>query len=101
SPDIKELPGISFSFFDPDAKAYRTLTQPPIKLTVRPGGAAVAPTVAAAARDTNEKPVVTQDIVPIKQRFGSDIANAQPLVLRPWFLAAQAVPALAFVGGLV
>src|SRR5207302_7472076 len=51
--------------------------------------------------DTNEKPVVTQDIVPIKQRFGSVIANAQPLLLRPWFLAAQAVPAVAFVGGLV
>ena len=99
STEVKELPGISFSFFDPDAKAYRTLTQAPIKLTVRPGGTAVAPTI-AAARDTNEKAIVAQDIVPIKQRLGSVIANAQPLLLRPWFLAVQGLPPLAFVAAL-
>jgi hypothetical protein len=100
SPDIHELPGISFSFFDPDAKAYRTLTQPPITVTVRPGGTAAAPTI-AAARDTNEKPAPTQDIVPIKQHFGNVVANAPPLLVRPWFLAVQSLPALAFVGALV
>jgi hypothetical protein len=99
SPDLRELPGISFSFFDPDAKAYKTLSEPPIKLTVRPGAAAAAPTV-AAARDTNEKPQMNQDIVPIKQHFGSVIANARPLLVRPWFLALQSVPALAFIGAL-
>jgi len=40
SSDIKELPSVSFAFFDPDAKAYRTLTQPAIKLVVGPGAAA-------------------------------------------------------------
>jgi hypothetical protein len=99
SPDIKELPAILFSYFDPDAKSYRTLSQAPIKLTVRPGGTTIAPTI-AASRDTNEKPATTQDIVPIKQRFGKMTANAQPILTRPWFLALQAVPALAFFGAL-
>src|SRR6266496_972564 len=35
--DVKELPPFSFSCFDPDAKAYRTLTQPAVKLAVRSG----------------------------------------------------------------
>src|SRR2546425_1304314 len=32
--DIKEIPPISFSFFDPDQKAYRALRQPAVKLVV-------------------------------------------------------------------
>jgi hypothetical protein len=68
-------------------------------LTVRPGAAVAAPTV-ATARDTNEKPQINQDIVPIKQHFGAVTANARPLLVRPWFLALQGVPALAFIGAL-
>ena len=68
-------------------------------LTVRPGGSTVAPTV-AASRESNENPPVAQDIVPIKQRFGTLVANTQPLPLRPWFVALQGVPALAFAGAL-
>src|SRR6266567_4425985 len=43
--DVKELPPVSFSFFDTDRKSYRTLTQPALPLIVRPGGSAPAPTV--------------------------------------------------------
>jgi hypothetical protein len=100
SADVKQIPGMSFTFFDPDAKSYKTLTQPPIPITVRPGGSAVAPTV-AGTRDSNEQPPAAQDIVPIKQRFGRLVGSAQPLPLRPWFLAVQFVPVLAFVGALV
>jgi hypothetical protein len=46
NPDIKSLPPVSFSFFDPDQKSYRTLTQPAVPLVVRPGGSAPTPTVA-------------------------------------------------------
>src|SRR5262249_428500 len=100
SADIHELPAVAFSFFDPEAKSYKTVTQPAIKLTVRPGAATAAPTV-AAARDTNEKPQINQDIVPIKQHFGQVVANAQPLLLRPWFWGLQIIPGLAFIGAFV
>ena len=56
--DIKALPPVSFSFFDPDQKQYRTLTQPAVPLVVRPGGSAPAPTVAPppAPRRTIRRP---------------------------------------------
>src|SRR5262249_12673500 len=36
------LPALRFSFFDPAARAYRTITPPPIALTVRPSATAKA-----------------------------------------------------------
>src|SRR5512140_1126279 len=77
SQDIKALPGVSFSFFDPDQKSYRTLTQPAVPLIVRPGGTAPAPTVAATSRAVPDNPPPTQDIVHIKPRLGT-VAQIAP-----------------------
>ncbi len=97
SADIKELPGISFSFFDPEQRSYRTLTQPPVKLTVRPGGVS-APTIATANRSAaQESPVPALDIVQIKSRLGTFAQATPPVVTQPWFLALQSVPALALL----
>jgi hypothetical protein len=101
SADIKALPPVSFSFFDPDQKAYRTLTQPAIPLVVRAGGAAPAPVVAATSRSAAENPPPAQDIVHIKPRLGAVAQIAPPLLLQPWFLAIQAVPLLAWLSALV
>jgi hypothetical protein len=95
--DIKELPEFSFSFFNPETKQYRTLAQPPIALTVRPGGTAPAPVVAVSARNANDTLPPPQDIVPIKQRVGRLQPAGQLLVQSPVFLATQSVPVLAFV----
>ena len=100
SAEVTQIPGFAFTFFNPDAKRYQTLSQAPIPITVRPGGTSVAPTI-AAARESNENPAPARDIVPIKQHFGALVANVPPLPLRAWFLALQSVPALAFVGALV
>lgn len=101
SPDIKALPPVSFSFFDPDQKSYRTLTQPAIPLVVRPGGSAPAPTVAADTRAAPDNPPPAQDIVHIKPRLGTVAQIAPPLVQQPWFLALQAVPLLAWLSALI
>jgi hypothetical protein len=97
SPEIKELPAFSFSFFDPDAKQYRTLTQPAIPLTVRPGGAAPAPVVAATSKFAADTPPPRQDIVHIKPRPGTLAQISPPLIQQPWFLAMQGVPVLAWL----
>ena len=97
SPDIKALPAVSFSFFDPDQKSYRTLTQPAVPLIVRPGGLAPAPTVATAARSASDNPPPAQDIVHIKPRLGAVVQIGPPLMERNWFLALQAVPVLAWL----
>ena len=99
--DIKALPPISFSFFDPDAKAYRTLTQPAIPLLVRPGGTAAAPTILANSQNGQDNSPPVQNIVPNKQRLGALTQVDVPLVQQTWFLALQGVPLLAFISAVV
>jgi len=99
--DVKALPPMSFSFFDPDQKAYRTLTQPAVPLVVRPSGSAPAPTVLAGARTTPDNPPPTQDIVPNKQRLGALARIGPPLAQQSWFLALQGVPVFAFLAAAV
>jgi hypothetical protein len=101
NPDINALPPVSFSFFDPDHKSYRTLTQPAVPLIVRPGGSAPAPTVAANTRSAPDNPPPAQDIVHIKPRLGTVAQISLPLVQQPWFLALQAIPLLAWVSAVV
>jgi hypothetical protein len=96
--DIKQLPPFTFSFFDPEKKAYQTLSQPAVALLVRPGGAAAAPTIVAASRN---EAAPSQDIVHIKQRLGTVAQIAPPLVERPWFIMLQLVPVLAWVSALI
>jgi hypothetical protein len=99
--DLKALPPMSFSFFDPEAKQYRTLSQPPIALIVRPGGSAPAPTIVTASHPARDNQPPPQDIVPIKQRLGTVAQIGPLLVQQPWFLALQGVPVLAWVSALV
>ena len=101
TPDIQELPGVRFSYFDPEQKQYRTLTQPAVALVVRPGGAAALPTIATTARAAQDAPPPSRDIVHIKPRLGAVAQVMPPLVWRPWFLALQAVPLLAWLSALV
>ena len=99
SMDIKELPPFAFSFFDPEQKAYRTLTQPATPLTVRPSAASLPPpTLAGTTTETNQ---TGRDIVHIKPRLGTLSEIQAPLVRQPWFLALQCVPVLAWLSLLV
>jgi hypothetical protein len=94
--EVKSLPPLKFSFFDPAQRAYRTLTQPGVPLLVRATGAArQQPTVLAGVAEETAAPA-TRDIVHIKPRAGELLAITPPLLARPWFLALQAVPLLAF-----
>jgi hypothetical protein len=96
SADVKELPPLSFSYFDPEQKRYRTLTQPAVPLMVRPGGSAPAPTV-IAAQNTSQDQAPAQDIVHIKPRLGALAQIDLPLIQRPWFIGLQAVPIIALL----
>jgi hypothetical protein len=98
--DVKEVPPLTFSFFDPDQKGYRSLTQPAVKLVVRPGGSAPPPTVATANRTAQPEPPA-QDIVPIKTHMGPVGQIAPPLIQQPWFVVLQSVPVVACLSALV
>jgi hypothetical protein len=100
STDIHELPPFSFSFFNPETKTFRTLTQPDVELAVHSGGTAVAPAMVSAKSSNGESPPPA-DILPIKQNLGVLAQMNPPLVTRPWFLAVQSVPVLAWLAAFV
>ena len=99
--DVHELPAFSFSFFDPGAKTYRTLMQPPVQLAVHSGGMTPAPVIAATKTANSQNPTPPQDILPIKEQFGAFTPAGPPLLTRPVFLTMQSVPVLAWLATLV
>jgi hypothetical protein len=98
--DVHELPAFSFSFFDPGAKTYRTLTQSPVQLAVHSGGTTPAPMI-AATKTANSQTPAPQDLLPIKEQSGALTPARPPLLTRPVFLAAQSLPVLAWLAAFV
>jgi hypothetical protein len=101
STDVHELPGFSFSFFNPDTKTYRTLTQPPVQLAVQSSGTTPAPMIAAAKTPNTQPPPPQQDILPIKEQPGALTQASPPLLTRPVFLAMQSLPVFAWLAAFV
>ncbi len=97
SMDVKELPPFSFSFFNPEQNAYRTLTQPAIPLIVRPSAASLPPPMLTGANNASDNPPAKQDVVHIKPWLGTVAQLGPPLIARPWFLGLQSVPVLAWL----
>lgn len=95
--EIKTLPPLRFSFFDPNAKSYRTLTGPVIPLTVRPTGIAAAPPPNLTNAGPGGAAPPADDILHIKPRMELSGVAVPLLVSRPWFLALQGVPALVWL----
>ena len=81
--EIKQLPPVTFSFFNPDKKAYQTLASPAIPIIVRPSGAAPPPPAVLANQSTAENAPPSPDIVHIKPRLGPIAQINLPLVQRP------------------
>lgn len=68
SADVKELPAFTFSFFDPEARAYRSIRQPATPIRVRAAAAAQAPTVVMTS--TNTTAAAATELVHIKPHLG-------------------------------
>jgi len=93
--EIKALPPVQFTFFDPAAKSYRTLTGPAIPLVVRPSATSVPPILGTNLAAASTPPA--DDIVHIKARLEPASAGSTWLLTRSWFLLLQAVPALCWL----
>jgi hypothetical protein len=98
--DVHELPALTFSFFNPDDGQYHTLTQGAVPLVVKAAGTSPMPVIAANKNSPPENQA-PQDILPIKENLGTLTQSTVPLVARPAFLVAQAVPVLAFLAAFI
>jgi hypothetical protein len=100
--DIREVPSVSFSYFDSEQKSYRTLTAPAIPLTVRPSTVFAAPSLNLTnASNPRGEPPPVKDILHIKPRPGTLKVPAEPLVTTPLFLAIQIAPVSLWLGALI
>jgi hypothetical protein len=100
--DMKELPPVTFSFFDPEQKSYRTVTHAATPLIVRPGTSTPAqPTIVATPTPGLNEPKPATDIVHIKSRLGTLAQIRSPLIQQTWFVALQGVPLLAWLSVLL
>jgi len=97
--EIRELPPVTFSFFDPEQRAYRTVSHPATPLVVRPGNAIAAQPLVVASPVPGSKDPPT-DIVHIKARTGVLAQIPPPLVQQPLFLAWQGLPVLVWLAAL-
>ncbi len=99
TPDIRQVPSLQFSYFDPAQKAYRTLTHPAVPLVVRPSSNR-GPEIAAPRGEAEETPQ-NRDIVHIKPRPGTLARPSPPLLPRPGFLVLAAFPVLVWLAALL
>src|SRR5262249_10923818 len=96
---VHELPALRFSFFDPAAHAYRTITRGPKALAVRAGREAKPEVVDAnqpATAENAPKQPLGRVIVYIKDAPGAWRARGAHLYQRAWFLLVQLVPLALF-----
>jgi tetratricopeptide (TPR) repeat protein len=93
--DVTEVPEIRFSYFDPEAGAYRVVSRGPLPLVLRSRQRAAEPPMAtapAAAPGAHARAEeLGRDIVYVKDTPGR-LRRAEPPYLRPWFLIAQVFP---------
>jgi hypothetical protein len=89
------LPGIAFSYFDPEAGRYVTRTTPPIGVTVAPGAGAtqVASTLQAAGPLAAAATAAPGDLLaPDVAVTGERAATLEPVVWQPLFIGTALAP---------
>ncbi|HUI25620.1 MAG TPA: BatD family protein, partial [Candidatus Kryptonia bacterium] len=95
------LPELRFSFFDPEARAYRTITHPPVALNVKASAQAqAAPQIVGAAPLAPPAPRVEalgRDIVFIKDTPGDFAPIGARRYRSVWFWLYQPLPLIAWV----
>jgi tetratricopeptide (TPR) repeat protein len=97
---IAALPAAAFSYFDPEARTYRTITRGPVPLTVRAAAAGKAQVLdaAPAAPAAPAAQPLGRDIVYIKDAPGALRSRGAALYQRSWFVVLQLLPPLLFAG---
>jgi len=88
-PGAQEIPGLNFSYFDPEAQRYVTKSTAPIAIDVAQGNASVPLATAAPIADAPK--TNTGGLAPDQLLTGRTVSSLRPLVLTPWFITLNAV----------
>ncbi len=99
--DQTRTPGLRFSYFDPSTEKYIVLTQDPLEVNAKAGGAgapaASATPVAAAPQANKPAPTSTPASTPDVTAMAGGSSNWTSLLLRKEFLIANASLAVAWL----
>ncbi|HEV2700602.1 MAG TPA: BatD family protein [Steroidobacteraceae bacterium] len=91
------LPGVSFSYFDPEAARYVTRATQPIRVTVTPGSGAaqVASTLQGGRTMPGAAPAAGADALAADATVTREhFATLEPVIWRPWFAGSALAPVL-------
>jgi hypothetical protein len=89
SEDIDVMPGISFSYFDPDLEKYKTLTYKPVPIEVEHSDIEIPIhlSLEGAGMAKGQVKILTKDILPIMSDLYSFKNQSFAIYKRPLFLA--------------
>jgi hypothetical protein len=101
NPDMRSVPSIPFSVFDPERAEYVDLSIPPVPVVVKPGAA--TPT---ATPEPSSAPVVNQlapkepepILTGLAEKLGPTQRSVVPIAWHGGFWSAQVLPAAALLG---
>ncbi|MFM1769537.1 MAG: hypothetical protein RJA22_2066 [Verrucomicrobiota bacterium] len=95
--EIRNLPPLQFSFFDPQARAYRTLSSAAVPLNIRAAAASSLPPPALTNAAGGANPPA-DELIHIRPRLELARPAAPLLAVQPWFLGLQALPLAVWLG---
>lgn len=90
------IPSLSFSYFDPKARSYKTITTDAIQIEATPSQDRFASQVQNL--QTNRIDLAAKDIRYLKSDVGDlNTRRSQPLAMSPFFLALYLIPIIGYV----
>ena len=103
-PGRQTVPGLAFSFFNPDTRQYETkLTAPlSVEVSTAPAGSLATATAPASNASPIPAPKPPRDgLCPDHVETGSTVATLRPVYFQTWFVGSQSALVLCFAGGLI
>lgn len=104
-PSIPEIPPVTFSYFDPAAKQYRTLISDPVTITVNTltveDNSSPQPLPAQTADSPDSSPQtgsISVSLVPVKLEPGKLVDHIRPPFLAAWFMTAVSLCLMLIAG---
>ncbi len=88
---VREVPGLQLTYFDPEQRAYVTLSTEPVPIEVRAAPAGHRP---RPIGQTGPLGLDTFELAPNKIEIGTLHGDLRPAATRAWFLALQLLPVL-------